>query len=93
VNAFDRLAATPPTISTKAELLQRLTVRPSPSPERICEPRDADAADLKRLSVLSNEERIARLRASLKRSSALLQHDQAQARLSGYARAQFERER
>jgi hypothetical protein len=93
VNAFDWLAATPPTISTKAELLQRLAARPAPSPERTYSPDDADAAHLKTLSAQSNEERIARLRASLDRSSASLQHDQAQSRLSGYSRAHFEHER
>lgn len=93
MNAFDRLAAAPPTISTKAELLQRLAERPTPSPERACEPQDADSSELKCLMVQSNEERIARLRASLDRSSASLQHDQAQARLRGYSRAHFEHER
>jgi len=93
VNAFDRLAATPPTISTKAELLQRLALRPAPAPERAYTPDDADAAYLKSLSAQSNEERIARLRGSLDRSSASLQHDQAQSRLRGYSRAHFEHER
>lgn len=93
MNAFDRLAATPPTISTKAELLQRLSERPAPSPKRVCEPQDADSFELKRLSAQSNEERIARLRASLDRSSATLQHDQAKSRLGGFARAHFEHER
>lgn len=93
MNAFDRLAALPPTISTKAELLQRLAERPAPSPERVCEPQDADSGELKRLMAQSNEDRIARLRASLDRSSASLQHDQAQARLRGYSRAHFEHER
>lgn len=93
MNAFDRLAALPPTISTKAELLQRLAARPAPSPERICTPDNADAAELTRLMADSNEDRIARLRASLDRSSATLQHDQAQARLRGYSRAHFEHER
>ena len=93
MNAFDRLAATPPTISTKAELLQRLGERPAPSPERVCEPRDADSSELKRLMAQSNEDRIARLRASLDRSSATLLHDQAKSRLGGFARAHFEHER
>lgn len=93
MNAFDRLAATPPTISTKAELLQRLAERPAPSPERACEPKDADSTELKRLMAQSNEDRIARLRASLDRSSATLLHDQAKCRLGGFARAHFEHER
>ncbi len=93
MNAFDRLAATPPTISTKAELLQRLAERPAPSPQRVYEPQDADSSELKRLMAQSNEERIARLRASLNRSSATLQRDQAKSRLSGFARAHFEHER
>ena len=93
MNAFDRLAALPPAISTKAELLQRLAARPVPSPERICTPENADAAELTRLMAQSNEERIARLRASLDRSSATLLHDQAKSRLGGFARAHFEHER
>lgn len=93
MNAFDRLAATPPTISTKAELLQRLRERPAPAAERAYTPDDADATHLKNLSAQSNEERIARLRASLDRSSVSIQRDQAQARLRGYSRAHFEHER
>lgn len=93
MNAFDRLAALPPAISTKAELLQRLAARPVPSPGRICEPQDADSSELKRLMAQSNEERIDRLRASLDRSSATLLHDQAKSRLGGFARAHFEHER
>ncbi len=93
MNAFDRLAATPSTISTKAELLQRLADRPRPTPERVCEPQDADSSELKRLMAQSNEERIARLRASLNRSSATLLRDQAKSRLGGFARAHFKHER
>ncbi len=93
MNAFDRLAASPPTISTKAELLQRLSERPKPTLDRTCEPQDADSGELKRLMAQSNEDRIARLRASLDRSSATLLHDQAKSRLGGFARAHFEHER
>jgi hypothetical protein len=93
VNAFDRLAALPPTISTKAELDKRLAERAKAAPEHVPSPDGSGMSDLKSASAQSNEERIARLRASLGRSSSSIQHDQAQSLLHGYARSCFERER
>jgi hypothetical protein len=93
VNAFDRLAAMPPAVSTKAELLQRLAERPKPSPHQVLEPNDADSIELRELSARSLEDRISHLRGSLDGASERLQHDQAKARLGGYARAHFDHER
>jgi hypothetical protein len=93
VNAFDRLAATPPAVSTRAELLQRLAERPTPSAHQALEPKDADSAELRKLAARSLEDRIAHLRGSLSGASKRLQHDQAKARLGGFARAQFDHER
>lgn len=93
MNAFDRLAALPPAISTKAELLQRLAERPKPSPHQALEPHDPQSVELRHLSAQSLEDRIAHLRGSLGDASARLQHHLAKARLSGYARAHFDHER
>lgn len=93
MNAFNRLAALPPTISTKAELLQRLGQRAKPRPEHVCIPKSAEFSELNSLMAASNEDRIVRLREALARASSRLEHDQAQSRLAGYARSQFERER
>jgi hypothetical protein len=93
VNAFDRLAAMPPAVSTKGELLQRLAERPKPSPHQALEPNDADSVELRKLAARSVEDRIAHLRGSLEGASERLQHDQAKARLGGYARAHFAREK
>lgn len=93
MNAFDRLAASPPAVSTKAELLQRLAERPKPSPHQALEPKDADSVELRTLAARSLEDRIAHLRGSLDGASERLQHDQAKARLEGYARAHFDDER
>lgn len=93
MNAFDRWAAKPPAILTRAELLERLNKRAAPAPEATLTPDTADAAEIKTSSALSNEMRIERLRSGLARISAALSHDQAQARLHGYVKARFERER
>jgi hypothetical protein len=83
----------PPAIATKAELLQRLAERPKPSPSQALEPKDSNSVEIKRLSAQSVEDRIAHLRGSLNGASERLKQEQAKARLSGYARAHFERER
>lgn len=93
MNAFDRLAAMPPAVSTKAELLQRLAERPKPSPHHTLEPNDAESVELRTLAARSLEDRIAHLRGSLDGASERLQHDQAKARLGGFARAHFDYER
>lgn len=93
MNAFDRLAAMPPAISTKAELLQRLAQRAAPSPVCAYVPKGEITTHINTAMARSNEARIARLRRSLAQSSETFSRDQARARLQGHSKVAFERNR
>ena len=82
-------------ILTQAELKQRMKARGDYTPIHVPSPDggDRDMAAARREAFVSNEERINVLKAGLRGASEMLGHDQAQARLKGYAKARFDKER
>lgn len=81
------------TVSTKEELMRRLRERTKPTPTVTLEPDGSVAGDVRRHRDNEGRMRIAKLRSSLVAAQSEFQTQQTFARLGGYAKARFGRER